>query len=277
MAKQQKLTGSEGFDSYYSEVFEDRWITLKDALLKDNVYASWNAGRDKSYFLDAASILAAASLPLEGAKAILDMCAAPGGKSLVIASLMDSDAQLTSNERSFERKQRLDRVLQEHLPDEVFNRTKTSCSDGAILCTKQTECFDRILLDAPCSSERHVLTDIKYLSKWSPSRIKTLSMQQWALLSSGIRLLKAEGYLLYSTCALCSKENDEVIAKALKKFDSIQVCSLLEITKTQQKVGRFTEALLPQYEKTLYGFQILPDKQGGTGPIYFALLKKKSS
>ena len=219
----KKLSGAEGFESYYAGLFGERWQKIKAAFSKSPDYVEWKAGGAESYFLDSASVRAAVSLPLSGAKKILDMCAAPGGKTLVLASNMDDDAILFSNERSPERKRRLDRTVQTCLSEEISSRVKTSCKDGAKLCLESQNLFDRILLDAPCSSERHVLADPKYLSEWSPSRIKTLSVSQWALLSSAWRILAPGGFMVYSTCALSPDENDKVISKLLKKFDDVEI------------------------------------------------------
>lgn len=219
----KKLSGAEGFESYYAGLFGERWQKIKAAFSKSPDYVEWKAGGAESYFLDSASVRAAVSLPLSGAKKILDMCAAPGGKTLVLASNMDDDAILYSNERSPERKRRLDRTVQTCLPEKNSSRVKTSCKDGAKLCLESQNLFDRILLDAPCSSERHVLADPKYLSEWSPSRIKTLSVSQWALLSSAWRILAPGGFMVYSTCALSPDENDKVISKLLKKFDDVEI------------------------------------------------------
>lgn len=288
--KQKDLNrGSQGFNSYYKEIFGERWEVLKEALLKESVPVSYNLSKIKgeedgelrTYYLDAASILAAFSLPLKGAEEILDLCAAPGGKTLVISSLMDEDSKLTSNERSAERKHRLSKVVEEHIPSRIKENITVTCSDGAVWCKTKSNCFDRILLDAPCSSERHVLQDEKYLAQWSPARIKTLSMEQWALLSSAYRMLKDNGILLYSTCALAPKENDEVIERLFKKFDdcvnlSFESEKYQNLKNDEAKLQLFTDNVsLPDFERTKYGYQILPDKQNGAGPIYFSIIMKK--
>lgn len=267
MKQKDRRSGSELFESYYGDLFGDRWTHLRQSLLEEPVYLSYQAGGTEPYFLDPGSVLAAQSLPLSGAKRLLDMCAAPGGKTLVLANNMDGDARLDSNERSADRKQRLDHVVANSLPSEKAARVRTSCSDAATWCRRQRECYDRILLDAPCSSERHVLTDPKYLALWTPNRVKSLAMEQWALLSSGWRLLAKGGFLVYATCALSPKENDEVVGRLFEKFDDA-VCSTIDFSA--QPIDCH---LVP--EKTKYGYQVLPDACAGAGPLYFALLQKK--
>ena len=275
--EKDKLFGAQGFEQYYSDLLGQRWQDLKLAFSKPSDSIEYKIpGAQKSYFLDSASIVAALCLPLEDAADILDLCAAPGGKTLVLASRMPADAKLSSNERSPQRKHRLATVVEECLPQQISERITVSCSDGSTWCTRQTECFDSILLDAPCSSERHVIADPKYLDVWSPSRIKTVTMEQWALLSSAFRLLRKGGYLLYSTCALCPQENDEMLERLIKKFNKKGESIAFEFINPDpkadlQQIKAFAtpQITLPVLEKTKYGFQILPDKSNGAGPIYF--------
>lgn len=277
--KSNKLTGAQGFEHFYTQIYGERWNAIKEAFKKENQAVEYKIpGSQKSYYLDAASVFAALCLPVKQAENILDLCAAPGGKTLVIASRMNEDAKLSSNERSPERKHRLQTVVNECLPEEINRRITVSCSDGATWCTRQTECFDCILLDAPCSSERHVMLDDKYLNTWSPSRIKTVSMEQWALLSSAYRLLQPGGYLLYSTCAICPQENDDMLGKLIKKFNREgDAFTFIEPSPDLSEIEAFVKMELPEYEKTKYGYEIFPDVQNGAGPIFFSLIKKGKS
>ncbi|MCQ2575968.1 MAG: RsmB/NOP family class I SAM-dependent RNA methyltransferase [Treponema sp.] len=284
--QKENLKGAPAFEKFYSELYGERWELLKKAFFEENTSVEYKIpGGEKSYFLDSASVLAALCLPLkkefeeyDEPESILDLCAAPGGKTLVLASRMAENARLSANERSPERKHRLATVVQTCLPEEINSRITVSCSDGSTWCTRQSECFDKILLDAPCSSERHVIADPKYLNQWSLSRIKTVTMEQWALLSSAYRLLKEDGIMVYSTCALCPQENDEMIEKLFKKFNKDgSSFELLEPEPDVSEIEKFVNISLPDFEKTKYGYAILPDKQKGAGPIYFSIIHKIKS
>lgn len=268
-----KLSGSDGFEVYYSNLYKDRWPSLKEALFKEPKYVAWNTGEGEPYYLDSGSVLAALSLPLSEQNRILDMCAAPGGKSLVIASRMSQESTLTSNERSSQRKIRLNKVIQEHFSEEIRQRIYTTGFDAAKWCLHETEVYDRILLDAPCSSERHVINDCKYLDEWSPSRIKSLAIEQYALISSAFRVLKQDGYMMYATCALAYDENDAVIKRLCKKFPNVLVQNNLNTDFAAMNKCANTKDL-PLYEKTEYGFYVLPDKQEGAGPLFFSIIQK---
>ena len=274
--ERDKLQGESGFQSYYSQLYGQRWPGLYQALLKESEPVAWQTepGRP-AYYLDSASIRAAVSLPLEGASSLLDLCAAPGGKTLVISSLMEEDACLLSNERSRERLSRLHRVADQHMSESVRHRVTISGKDGATLCRNPANAFDRILLDAPCSSERHVLASPRHLEQWSPARIKTLAVAQWALLSSAYRMLKPGGYMVYATCALSPEENDTVVARLEGKFPDVEL--VRELPPVPAAVTRFCSAPLPKPEVTERGFHVLPDwsHSHGGGPLYFSLIHKK--
>ena len=283
-APAQKLKGEEGFENYYSSIYGQRWQEIKEAFCQENVYARIFSEGKEDYFLDPASLFAAFQLPLDNASRILDMCAAPGGKSLVLAHRMNSDAFLHSNERSPARKARLAQVCSSSLDTEIFERIKITNYDGALMCKKESQTYDAILLDAPCSSERHVMLDKKYLDMWTENRIKSLAMEQWALISSAYRLMAPGAFLLYSTCAITPKENDAVVERLLKKFDDTYLVfdekgikpsiDLQKVSSFAVSQGNFKlEDLKP--EKTPFGYHILPDKASGAGPIWFSLIGKR--
>ena len=78
----KKLQGASGFDEYYSSIYGERWSSLKESFSKESQSVEWKVlGSQKSYFLDSASVFTALCLPLKDAENILDLCAAPGGKT----------------------------------------------------------------------------------------------------------------------------------------------------------------------------------------------------
>ena len=270
----KKLSGKEGFEIYYDGLFGKRWNDLRNSLLEPVRQYEYTGGLLKPYFLDCGSVAAGFSLPgfpeeeEEKGGLILDMCAAPGGKSLVLSRMLINDNfKMIANEKSGERKTRLCRVLDEHLPSHVRNRITVTGKDAALWCRNERNAFDRILIDAPCSSERHVISSPYHLSLWTPARIRNLTYTQWSILSSGYLALKPGGYLLYSTCALAADENDGVVGRLLKKYSEARLC-------TSRIPSSVSNLLGVVEEKTKYGVQILPDKSSGAGPLFYSLITK---
>lgn len=270
--EQRRLKGAEGFESYFGDLFGERWAELEHALAGESNYTTLDAGLLEPYHLDRASLLPARALPLRGAESVLDLCAAPGGKSLVLARRMPEEARLVANDRSRQRLGRLRRVLQEHLPPELMERVETSGHDAALWGTKRPESADAVLADVPCSSERHVLSSPPHLAEWSESRITRLGKQATGILASGFDALRPGGFLVYSTCALSPEENDAVVGRILKRREP--GCELLRLT--EDELASICEGILPveAVEETELGYQILPDRADGSGPIYFARLRK---
>ena len=245
------------FEEYYLKLWGSRWPKLRESLLMPAASIPCGESLKKLYMMDRSSVLAASSLrlPIEGT--ILDACAAPGGKSLVLASRMSDGVQLLCNELSAERRRRLINVLDEHLGEEKRRRVTVSGFNAAELGGRKNEWnrFDAILLDAPCSSERHVIQSAKALAEWTRARPRSLSRRQWSLLSAAFLLLKPGGSLVYSTCSLSPEENDGPVSRLLEKYAG-------EIA--------LDEPDFPEGDRTEYGRLILPDQSDGMGPMYVA-------
>ena len=277
MKRVKQTSGAEAFEAYYAALFGNRWPALREALLKETQPVAFSVRGGKPYYLDHASIYAAQALPPLDEGSYLDMCAAPGGKTLVLASGMGQEARIQANELSRSRRARLLTVLAEHLPPDISTRIEVTGYDAATLPRYRQACFDRILLDAPCSSERHVITDAKYLACWTPARVKMLAQRQWALLSAAFLLLKPGGFLVYATCALADAENDGVVQKLLKKYGKEAAvhngaAAAPYAADTETAAGNDTKLIAS--EKTLFGRRFLPDTCTGAGPLYFSLIEK---
>ena len=160
-----------------------------------------------------------------------------------------------------DRRLRLQHVLENSLPESWRSIINVTGYDGVKFGMHKKECYDRILLDAPCSSDRHVLNSPSHLEVWSVKRVKRLSVEQGSLLASAVDALRPGGELIYGTCALSPLENDAVVAKILKKR------KMMEFVRIED---------LPEgADRTELGVHILPDKTRGCGPIYCAKMRKK--
>ncbi len=259
MAKKNKQSGPEKFESFYYEIYGERWKAIKESFLLENNPVSLSDKLIEPYYMDRASVLAASQLPLENAGKILDMCAAPGGKSLVLALGMEKDAYLVSNDRSAPRRNRLINVLNSSLEKSIRERIKVTGYDSSKWSLYEKDVYDRILLDAPCSSERHVFNDPKALGIWGTGRPKQLAILQFAMLAAALDAVKTGGYILYSTCSVNPAENNGVIEKLFEK-----------------RKGRVEEIStdVPYAEKLPHGSIIMPDISDGLGPLYFCLLRR---
>ncbi|MCL2374340.1 MAG: 16S rRNA methyltransferase [Treponema sp.] len=245
------------FEDYYRSIWGSRWAGLRESLLLPAASMPYGDNLAKPYRMDRASVLAASSLRLPETGSILDACAAPGGKSLVIASRMAAGADLLCNEFSSERRRRLANVLDDHLDARTRRRVTVCGFDAGKAGGRKSEWnrFDAVLLDAPCSSERHVIQSAAALAQWNSARPRSLSRRQWALLSAAFLLLKSGGSLVYATCALAPQENDGTVARLLSKY---------------AKEIELDEPDFCEGEKTAYGRLILPDAAGNMGPMYVA-------
>ena len=97
--------------------------------------------------------------------------------------------------------------------------------NGAAYWRREPEAFDRVLVDAPCSTEGRFRThDPETTQYWSPRKVREMKSKQQKLLWAGIQTLKPGGTLVYSTCTFAPEENEAVVAKMLRTFgDAIEV------------------------------------------------------
>lgn len=256
------MVAGQEFEAWFGRLYGERWPELRSALEVPNDAVDYADGLAEPYRLDSASVKAAAALRLPGSGEILDACAAPGGKSLVIAGRMPAGVRLLCNELSSDRRRRLSDVLDRHLPPGTRRAVTVSGFDAAAAAARPGERgrFAAILLDAPCSSERHVLASQSALEQWTPARIKFLSRRQWSLLSAAFLMLAPGGSLVYATCALSPEENDGPVTRLFAKYgDAVQLDPLPDDGAS---------------ERTAHGVIYLPDRAGGAGPLYIARFRR---
>jgi 16S rRNA C967 or C1407 C5-methylase (RsmB/RsmF family) len=190
------------------------------------------------YPMNAASLLPVLALGAGPGDLVLDACAAPGGKAMVIDDFLDRKGHLIANDLSSGRRGTMRQIFSDYHKEHI----EVWGQKAETLFYKYSNYFDKILVDAPCSSEKHILNEEKELKKWSETRVKTLAKRQKNLLSSVWKALKPGGTLVYSTCAVTPEENEEVVNDFLAKNSDAKIQPI------ELKIGQ------PGIKKYIQGF-----------------------
>jgi 16S rRNA C967 or C1407 C5-methylase (RsmB/RsmF family)/NOL1/NOP2/fmu family ribosome biogenesis protein len=180
---------------------------------------------------------------------VLDMCAAPGGKSTHLLSLMTKESLLVSNELISNR----NNALQQNIVKWGTANCIVTQNDPKDFARLE-EFFDIILVDAPCSGEGLFRKDKNAIDEWSENNVAMCTPRQKEILQHAITCLKPGGFIIYSTCTFEPSENDEQLAKNGLKIIPLDL----------QNFG---------LSKTTYGHQAFPHKIKGEG-FYIAVLQK---
>ncbi|MBK7504595.1 MAG: rRNA methyltransferase [Bacteroidetes bacterium] len=190
---------------------------------------------------------------------VLDLCAAPGGKSTHLLSKMDEKGILVSNEILPKR----NAILRENIQKWAYSNVIIT-QNKPIDFQKTSNFFDLILIDAPCSGEGLFRKNNKAANEWSIENVNACSVRQRQIIDDVLPSLKNGGYLIYSTCTFEKSENEDIIDYAIDELDllsvEIDVSEFPNITKTKTKDG--------------IGYYFLPNKVDGSG-LFMAVLQKK--
>lgn len=143
---------------------------------------------------------------------ILDMAAAPGGKTTQIATLTNNKANITACEMNAIRAERLKYNIEKQGASSVYIMKKDSRDIDDFFS------FDRILLDAPCSGSGTInFDDEKAFKYFTPKLVEKSAKTQLALLRKALKVLKPGREIVYSTCSILACENEDVVSKAIKE------------------------------------------------------------
>ena len=145
---------------------------------------------------------------------VLDLCSAPGSKTTQIAEMMLNKGTLIVNDVQLDRI----KALVYNLDRLNIVNTGVIHSKGEILSKYYENYFDKILVDAPCSSLGIMQKKAEVNKMWSLDKVNRLHELQVRLLVSAIKMIKPGGEIVYSTCTLAPEENELVIDKLLKKY-----------------------------------------------------------
>ncbi|KAI0467536.1 S-adenosyl-L-methionine-dependent methyltransferase [Xylaria cf. heliscus] len=254
--------------------------------------------------LDAASLLAVNILDPRPGEKVFDLCAAPGGKSVALSQRLRPDNYdgasptlgggcLHSNEVNAGRNKRLASNLQSYLPAAFFKsgEVRVLKLDGTEPFSVQTlplgpGGYDKVLLDAPCSSERHVIHAhakakqggrvADEMASWRSGQSRKMAKTQAALLMTALKAVRVGGRVLYATCSLSDDENDGVVEKGAELVQKERKKSGINWDFVVRSSDLAARGLGDWAEPTKHGWLVLPDHPSGGkwGPLFFALLEK---
>lgn len=236
------------------------------------------------YYIQEPSAMTPASLlPITPGDKVLDICAAPGGKSTELGARLCGRGVLVSNDISNSRAKALLKNI------ELFGiRNPIIASEApSKLMEYFPEYFDKILVDAPCSGEGMFRKTPAIMKNWEQYGVEYYNKLQKEIILQAARMLKPGGYMLYSTCTFSPEENEGTISYLLEKYPEFQVVNPLteigvqDITTSSSEVSYegFAKGR-PEWvngrEELKNCIRLWPHKIKGEGH-FIALLKKGDS
>jgi len=201
-------------------------LPIKDrtTITKSKVYT-----QNKIYIQNLSSIIAALSLDVKEDDWVLDLAAAPGGKSLIFSEVAKKVSAVEPDKKRFFR---MKRNFKEHGAKNIQTYNK----DGRFVYKATGEMFDKVFLDAPCSSEAHIDLD-KGITWWNLKRVKRFSKLQKELLISAFESLKSGKEMIFATCTFSPEENEESVDFLLNRYDNAEIVEVkLDIPNIQNGI-----------------------------------------
>lgn len=195
---------------------------------------------------------------------VLDLCAAPGGKSTLIASLLDSQSLLLSNEVIRSRAS----ILEESMTRWGYTNSWVSSNDPRDF-GRMNGYFDAVIVDAPCSGSGLFRKDARALESWTPNLVTLCAERQQRILADVWPCLKEGGVLFYATCSYSPEENEQILdwLGAAFSIDSISLNPAAEwgLTETVSE------------NQKIRGYRCFPDKVKGEGFFIAAVQKNEEA
>ncbi|OAD52181.1 Putative methyltransferase NSUN4 [Eufriesea mexicana] len=228
-----------------------------------------STGVSDYYLFDGGSILPILALDIKLGDTVLDMCAAPGGKALTILQTL-MPRLLVVNDIKESKVNKIKMIMNQYTSDIYKGENMLIIKQGDARRIDETGVYNKILVDVPCTVDRHVLhSDVDNLFK--PNRVK--ERLTIPTIQNALKLVTVGGTVVYSTCTLSPVQNDGVIQATLQK--AWQENDIVTVVKDM------TKALLPlRYlynfgkNNVKYGHIVIPTIQNNWGPMYFCKIVK---
>lgn len=195
---------------------------------------------------------------------ILDLCAAPGGKSTLLNSAMTPDDLLVANE-----------IIKTRVPVLADNLTRWGTANTIVTnndpkdFSRLTGFFDIVLVDAPCSGSGMFRKDPDAMDEWSTANVNLCHQRQERILADIYPAIKEDGYLIYSTCSYSHQENEDILD---------WLCSTFALESIRIPINKEWGIVESQSTgKKAWGYRFYPGKVKGEGFFVSVLRKRESS
>ncbi len=185
------------------------------------------------YVQEPSASSAVSLLDIHKGDTVLDLCAAPGGKSSQIASCLGGTGLIWSNEVVKNRAQ----ILLSNYERMGISKGVVSSCYPEVLCDRLEGFFDKVLADAPCSGEGMFRKNPDAIAEWSREHVRSCAERQLSILDSACKAVKEGGVLVYSTCTFSYEENEGVIKEFLRRHQDFEGCELTEHTGRQTELS----------------------------------------
>ena len=200
------------------------------------------------YIQEPSAMLPASLLDIKPGEKVLDLCAAPGGKSTQAASYLKGEGLLVSNEPHRERCKILSGNIERMGIKNAVVLNETPERLSGIFSTY----FDKIIVDAPCSGEGMFRKNPEAVSEWSMENVKMCALRQESILNEASGMLKPGGYLVYSTCTFSKEEDEDVTMRFLASHPDYELVTTKRLFPGEfNGEGHFAALLKRQGERML--------------------------
>lgn len=199
---------------------------------------------------------------------VLDMCAAPGGKSTQLKLKLNGDGLLVSNEIIPSRC----KILTGNIERLGFKNCITTCMDTARLSLAFPDTFDIVMVDAPCSGEGMFRKEQIAIDEWSQENVQNCATRQQEILENAVRCLRPGGTIIYATCTFSLQENEMTVDAFLKSHPDFEIVPVTERVQKATSGGIKFDGC--ECKNIHFARRFYPHKALGEGQ-FMAVLKHK--